>query len=53
MTLEEVLIDDIDTFNEAKEFTEAVIPDHTEKGLNIMMKKLLVLFNEYPNRVSN
>ena len=29
--IEEILIDDKDTFNEAKEFIEAVIPDHAEK----------------------
>ena len=43
--IEEILIDDMDTFNEAKEFTEAVIPDHTEKVK--YYNEEIPLFNRY------
>ena len=43
--IEEILIDDMDTFNEAKEFIEAVIPDHAEKVK--YYKEEIPLFNRY------
>ena len=43
--IEEILIDDMDTFNEAKEFTEAVIPDHAEKVK--YYNEEIPLFNRY------
>ena len=43
--IEEILIDDMDTFNEAKEFTEAVIPDHAEKVK--FYNEEIPLFNRY------
>ena len=43
--IEEILIDDKDTFNEAKEFIEAVIPDHAEKVK--FYNEEIPLFNRY------
>ena len=43
--IEEILIDDKDIFNEAKEFIEAVIPDHTEKVK--FYDEEIPLFNRY------
>ena len=43
--IEEILIDDNDTFNEAKEFIEAVIPDHAEKVK--FYDEEIPLFNRY------
>ena len=43
--IEEILIDDMDTFNEAKEFIEAVIPDHAEKVK--YYNEEIPLFNRY------
>ena len=43
--IEEILIDDIDTFNEAKEFINAVIPDHSEKVK--YYNEEIPLFNRY------
>ena len=43
--IEEILIDDKDTFNEAKEFMEAVIPDHAEKVK--FYDEEIPLFNRY------
>ncbi len=43
--IEEILIDDLDTFNEAKEFIEAVIPDHAEKVK--YYNEEIPLFNRY------
>ena len=43
--IEEILIDDKDTFNEAKEFIEAVIPDHAEKVK--FYDEDIPLFNRY------
>ena len=43
--IEEILIDDMDTFNEAKEFTEAVIPDHADKVK--YYNEEIPLFNRY------
>ncbi|GIS04943.1 MAG: hypothetical protein CM15mP108_0470 [Gammaproteobacteria bacterium] len=43
--IEEILIDDKDTFNEAKEFIEAVIPDHSEKVK--FYDEEIPLFNRY------
>ena len=43
--IEEILIDDKDTFNEAKEFIEAVIPDHAEKVK--FYDEEIPLFNRY------
>ena len=43
--IEEILIDDKDTFNEAKEFIEAVIPDHAEKVM--FYDEEIPLFNRY------
>ena len=43
--IEEILIDDKDTFKEAKEFIEAVIPDHAEKVK--FYDEEIPLFNRY------
>ncbi len=43
--IEEILIDDIDTFNEVKEFINAVIPDHSEKVK--YYNEEIPLFNRY------
>jgi len=43
--IEEILIDDKDTYNEAKEFIEAVIPDHAEKVK--FYDEEIPLFNRY------
>ncbi len=43
--IEEILIDDEQIFNEAKEFTEAVIPDHAEKVK--FYNEEIPLFNRY------
>ena len=43
--IEEILIDDKDIFNEAKEFIEAVIPDHSEKVK--FYNEEIPLFNRY------
>ena len=43
--IEEILIDDKEVFNEAKEFTEAVIPDHSEKVK--FYNEEIPLFNRY------
>ena len=43
--IEEILIDDKDIFNEAKEFIEAVIPDHSEKVK--FYDEEIPLFNRY------
>ena len=43
--IEEILIDDKETFNEAKEFIEAVIPDHSEKVK--FYDEEIPLFNRY------
>ena len=43
--IEEILIDDKNTFNEAKEFIEAVIPDHAEKVK--FYDEEIHLFNRY------
>ena len=43
--IEEILIDDMDTFNEAKEFIEAVIPDHAKKVK--YYNEEIPLFNRY------
>ena len=43
--IEEILIDDKNTFNEAKEFIEAVIPDHAEKVK--FYDEEIPLFNRY------
>ena len=43
--IEEILIDDIDIFNEAKEFINAVIPDHSEKVK--YYNEEIPLFNRY------
>ena len=43
--IEEILIDDKDTFYEAKEFIEAVIPDHSEKVK--FYDEEIPLFNRY------
>tara|TARA_X000000950_G_scaffold236376_1_gene287190 strand:- start:15689 stop:17674 length:1986 start_codon:yes stop_codon:yes gene_type:complete len=43
--IEEILIDDEQIFNEAKEFTEAVIPDHAEKVKYYYEE--IPLFNRY------
>ena len=43
--IEEILIDDKETFNEAKEFIEAVIPDHAEKVK--FYDEEIPLFNRY------
>ena len=43
--IEEILVDDKDIFNEAKEFIEAVIPDHSEKVK--FYDEEIPLFNRY------
>ena len=43
--IEEILIDDKEIFNEAKEFIEAVIPDHSEKVK--LYDEEIPLFNRY------
>ena len=43
--IEEILIDDKEIFNEAKEFIEAVIPDHSEKVK--FYEEEIPLFNRY------
>ena len=43
--IEEILIDDKEIFNEAKEFIEAVIPDHSEKVK--FYNEEIPLFNRY------
>jgi ribonuclease E len=43
--IEEILIDDLDTFNEAKEFIDAVIPDHADKVK--LYDEEIPLFNRY------
>ena len=43
--IEEILIDDKEIFNEAKEFIEAVIPDHSEKVK--FYDEEIPLFNRY------
>ena len=43
--IEEILIDDKEVFNEAKEFTEAVIPDHSDKVK--FYNEEIPLFNRY------
>ena len=43
--IEEILIDDKDIFNEAKEFIDAVIPDHSEKVK--FYNEEIPLFNRY------
>ncbi len=43
--IEEILIDDKDIFNEAREFIEAVIPDHSEKVK--FYDEEIPLFNRY------
>ena len=43
--IEEILIDDKDTYNEAKEFIDAVLPDHSDKVM--MYQEEIPLFNRY------
>jgi len=43
--IEEILIDDKNTFNEAKEFIDAVLPDHADKVM--MYEEEIPLFNRY------
>ena len=43
--IEEILIDDKDTFNEAKEFIDAVLPDHSDKVK--LYEEEIPLFNRY------
>ena len=43
--IEEILIDDNNTFNEAKEFIDAVLPDHSEKVK--LYEEEIPLFNRY------
>ena len=43
--IEEILIDDLDTFNEAKEIIDAVIPDHADKVK--LYDEEIPLFNRY------
>ncbi len=43
--IEEILIDDQDTYNEAKEFVEAVLPDHSDKVM--LYQEDIPLFNRY------
>ena len=43
--IEEILIDDKSTFNEAKEFIDAVLPDHSEKVK--LYEEEIPLFNRY------
>ena len=43
--IEEILIDDKNTFNEAKEFIDAVLPDHADKVM--LYQEEIPLFNRY------
>ena len=43
--IEEILIDDKDAFNEAKEFIDAVLPDHLDKVM--LYEEEIPLFNRY------
>ena len=43
--IEEILIDDKGTFNEAKEFIDAVLPDHSDKVM--LYEEEIPLFNRY------
>ena len=43
--IEEILIDDNDTYNEAKEFIDAVLPDHSDKVM--LYQEEIPLFNRY------
>jgi ribonuclease E len=43
--IEEILIDDQNTYNEAKEFVEAVLPDHSDKVM--LYQEDIPLFNRY------
>ena len=43
--IEEILIDDKNTFNEAKEFIDAVLPDHADKVM--LYEEEMPLFNRY------
>ena len=43
--IEEILIDDKNTFNEAKEFIDAVLPDHADKVM--LYEEEIPLFNRY------
>ena len=43
--IEEILIDDKSTFNEAKEFIDAVLPDHADKVM--LYEEEIPLFNRY------
>ena len=43
--IEEILIDDKNTFNEAREFIDAVLPDHADKV--ILYEEEIPLFNRY------
>ena len=43
--IEEILIDDKDTYNEAKEFIDAVLPDHSDKVM--LYQEEIPLFNRY------
>ena len=43
--IEEILIDDKSTFNEAKEFIDAVLPDHSDKVM--LYEEEIPLFNRY------
>ena len=43
--IEEILIDDKNTFNEAKEFIDAVLPDHADKVM--LYEEEIPLFNSY------
>ena len=43
--IEEILIDDQNTYNEAKEFIEAVLPDHSDKVM--LYQEDIPLFNRY------
>ena len=43
--IEEILIDNQDTYNEAKEFVEAVLPDHSDKVM--LYQEDIPLFNRY------
>ena len=43
--IEEILIDDKDTYEEAKEFIDAVLPDHSDKVM--LYQEEIPLFNRY------
>ena len=43
--IEEILIDDKETYNEAKEFVDAVLPDHSDKVM--LYQEEIPLFNRY------